>query len=242
MTDIVQNFGRAAEDYDKFSQPQAAFASALAEIITPEERRGRAIEFGAGTALFTRQMMPWNGVYLATDAAARMVEIGRSRCPSASWKVMDANTTTGLGPADWIFACNLLQWLETPEVVLQSWRKLLAPGGQLAVAILLEDTFCELQELLPAAQPLRWRSAEAWRALVEQAGFGLERAEHWRQTSIHTSALDLLRGIHGMGLAPQRLSSAGKLRTALRTYDQRFAAPGGVRATWQGWLARARAV
>jgi hypothetical protein len=38
------------------------------------------------------------------------------------------------------------------------------------------------------------------------------------------------------------VAGPGRLRVALRDYDQKFTVAGGVQATWQAWLARAKAV
>jgi len=242
MTGIIQNFDRAVAGYEANSTAQAALAQALAQWIAPGERRGHAVEFGAGTGLFTRQMTLWRGTYHATDAAPQMVQRGKMLASKANWQIADARQPDGLGPADWIFACNLLQWLDEPASVLRSWRKILRPGGQMAVAVLLPGTFEELQTVLPETSPLRWCGAEEWRGLLERAGFSLERMESWKHVEIYPNALTLLRAVHAMGLAPQRKVGAGKLRAALRAYDKKFVGRGGVRATWQAWLARGRAV
>jgi len=242
MTDIVQNFDRAAEGYEYHAAPQAALAATLATWVPLEERHGLAIEFGAGTGLFTQRISPWEGPYLATDAAPHMVATGLQRCPQVAWKQHDARDAKILGPADWIFACNLLQWLENPEAVLSDWRNTLKPGGHLVLAVLLPETLCELREVLPEAQTLNWRKAEEWQEILERTGFSIVRAETWKHIQIYPSALDFLRAVHDLGLAPQRLAGPGRLRAALRQYDRDFAITGGVRSTWQAWLAGAVAI
>ncbi len=240
--DVIQNFDRSVSGYDAHSAPQAALAAELAGWIAPSERQGRAVEFGAGTGLFTREMQPWPGTYLATDAAPCMFELGRVRCPAARWAKLDARQPAGLDSADWVFSCNLLQWLEEPEAVLRGWRKILPPGGRMAIAVLLAGTLHELQSVLPGATPLRWHSLEEWRVILHRTGFAIEREALWERREIYLDALALLRTIHAGGLAPRRVAGAGKLRAALRAYDQKFATKGGVYASWQAWLARAVAV
>jgi len=238
--DTIASFDRAAESYTAFAAPQAALASTLAAWVAPTERKGRALEFGAGPGLLTERLLPWAGSYCATDASAAMLARGRACCPSVAWKLCDARDPANVGPADWLFACGLLQWLPDPATTLRLWHSQLAPGGHLAVGIWLPGTLGELASLLPEASPVRWRSAHEWAALLSSAGFTLERSETWEHLSLHPSALDFLRAVHAMGLAPRRAVGPGRLRSALRTYDLRFAIPGGVRATWRAWLARAR--
>jgi trans-aconitate methyltransferase len=241
MTNIIQNFDHAAAAYEAHGAMQAALAAALAGWIAPEERIGTAVEFGAGTGLFTRQLQPWAGAYTATDAAPNMVQLGRALNSVANWKVLNAHEPGALAPADWVFACNVLQWLEPPATVLRGWRSILTPRGQFAVAILLPGTLQELRAVLPEASPLQWHSEAAWREMFAQAGLTVERVELWEQAQIYPNALTLLRSLHAMGLAPRRTVSASRLRNAMREYDAKFSMHGGVRVTWQAWLARGRA-
>jgi len=240
MTDIIANFNRSALAYETLARPQALLAAELAQLVPPTERHGRALEFGAGPGLFTEQVQPWNGDYLATDAAAAMVQRGRIRCAAATWRQQDARTAAKVEPVDWLFACNLLQWFEHPETVLRSWRTTLRPGGHLVVAVLLRGTLGELSGVLPEVPPLIEKTATQWQALVSKAGFAVEASRSWDYVSVYPSALAFLRSMHAMGFAPRRLVGPGRLRAALRAYDQQYAGPGGVRATWQAWLARAR--
>jgi trans-aconitate methyltransferase len=242
MKDVIQNFDRSVAGYAAHSAPQAALAAELARWIAPAERQGRAIEFGAGTGLFTQQMQPWVGTYLATDAAPRMVEYGRAHFPLANWQVQDARQTSGLNPADWIFSCNLLQWLDEPDAALREWRKILPSGGQLTAAVLLPGALRELQSVLSHSTPLRWHATDEWRKIFRNAGFSITRESVWEHREVYPRALAFLRAVHAMGLAPRRSTGAGQLRAALRAYDQNFAAPGGVSSTWQAWLVRAVAV
>jgi len=240
--DCIANFDRAADHYEALGATQAALAGALAGWIAPSERHGAAIEFGAGTGMLTRHLLPWDGAYLATDAAPRMAALGRVRAPGATWAQRYASDTTCLRMMDWVFACNLLQWLEEPEGVLRAWRAIMAPGGHLAGVILLRGTLEELQALLPESSPVPWRTESEWRAMLNRTGFRLERAEVREQVVIYPTALDFLRTIHAMGLAPKPAVGPGRLRSVLREYDRSFASGRGVRATWRGWLARAVAV
>jgi malonyl-CoA O-methyltransferase len=240
MKNVIDNFDRAAERYENHAQPQAAVAKALAEWILPQERKGCALEFGAGTGLLTRLLQPWEGNYTATDAAPRMVAQGRVHCPHAEWQTMDARQPKNIAPVNWIFACSLLQWMSQPQTVLQHWRRLLSPGGQLAFAVLLPGTLSELAEQLPEATPLDWHTENEWRSMVEAAGFIIEREQVWEHTSLHANSLELLRAVHAMGLAPKNAVGPGRLRKALRSYDDKHRVAGSVEATWRAWLVRAK--
>ncbi|HTB62138.1 MAG TPA: methyltransferase, partial [Opitutales bacterium] len=206
---VIQNFNCSAAAYETHGAMQAALAAKLASWIAPEERTGNAVEFGAGTGLFTRQMSPWKETYTATDAAPNMVELGRALYPSVHWKVLNAHEPSELVPVDWLFACNVLQWLEEPETVLHGWRKILTSGGRFAVAILLPGTLQELRAVLPEASPLHWHSEPEWREMFTRAGLTVERAELWEHVEILPNSITLLRTLHAMGLAPRRTVNAG---------------------------------
>ncbi len=242
MTDVIANFDRSAVAYEAMARPQFEMAAALAQLIGPAERHGRAVEFGAGPGLFTEHVQPWDGPYLATDAAAAMVRRGRVRCPQVEWAQHDARTVWKGPAADWIFSCNLLQWLDEPEKVLRLWRGQTHPGGHMLVAVLVHGTLGELAEVLPTAAPVVTGTVLEWQTQLTRAGFALEKSQSWHYVSVYPTALNFLRAMHAMGFAPRRGTGPGRLRAALRDYDRRFAVAGGVQATWQAWLARAQAV
>ena len=62
MSDVIQNFDRSVAGYEAHSAPQAELAAELARWIAPGERRGRAVEFGAGTGLIhpANATVEWN--------------------------------------------------------------------------------------------------------------------------------------------------------------------------------------
>ncbi len=239
MNQVVENFDRSVHGYETQCLPQDALACELAKWVPFEERSGYAVEFGAGTGLFTRKVQPWCGPYLATDASPNMVATGMQRCPIVAWKVHDATDAQGVGVADWIISCSLLQWLQDPAATLRSWHGIMKPGGHLLIGVLLPGTLNELRQLLPEASPLPWHTAEEWPQLVNQAGFALERMQTWQHVEVYADALELLRAVHAMGLAPRRTVGPGRLRSAIKQYDQYFAVPGGVRSTWQAWMGKA---
>jgi trans-aconitate methyltransferase len=240
MKDVIESFDRAAGSYERHAQPQAALATELANWISPAEKKGRALELGAGTGLFTRWMLPWAGTYTATDAAPKMVELGRARCPSAHWKVLDARALDSQEEVNWVFACSLLQWMPDPQAVLQNWRNFLTADGKLLLAVLLPGTLGELQSILPEAKPLNWHPAAEWRSMAEAAGFAIEREQTSEQQILHPNSLELLRAVHAMGVAPQHAVGPGRLRVALRIYNEKYATAGGVQSTWRAWLVRAQ--
>jgi len=226
----MRSFGRAAEHYESFAFVQRSMAAWLAQWV-PEERAGTAIEAGAGTGLFTRCLLPWNGRLLATDSSPEMVARGRENLPDIEWLVTDAAALPDIS-AQWIFSSSFLQWASDPVSLFQHWREKLRPGGRILAGLFASPTLPELSAVLPGRSPLTWRAPEEWEEAIAAAGFDLVRSDWEARVFTFSSALDFVRTLHRVGAAPRARTPAGMLRAALRDYDRRFAAPGGVRSTW----------
>jgi len=202
----------------------------LAEWL-PARRTGRALEIGAGPGIFTRRILPWSGQLTATDISPAMCAIGHAAFPQADWHVMTAEAPEP-GPWDWIFCSSMLQWAADPEKIFTAWRQQLAPGGRLIAGLFIEGSLSEWRAVRGGDSPVNWRTVEAWRTCLGRGGLGIVRDEVQSQVFEYPSALAFLRSLHGVGAAPQSHLSSGRLRRLLREYQGRFAAPGGVKATW----------
>lgn len=227
---VVASFDAAAERYRKHAIVQRAMAAWLAEWL-PVERRGRALEIGAGSGLFTELLVPWNDLLLATDLSPAMCAAGRQAVPAATWTVMSADALEGSG-WQWVFSSSMLQWARQPDRILAQWRERLAPGGRILAGLYIAETLPEMRLATGWAGPVQWRSMEFWRATLAQAGLVLERDSVERRVFHHSSALAFWRSLHEVGAAPSRRMPPGQLRRWLREYDLRFASALGVRATW----------
>jgi len=227
----MKSFDAAAKSYERHSLVQQAMADWLAEWL-PTARNGIALEIAAGTGLFTRHLLPWNGNLIATDAAPRMVSEGKRQHPEAEWKVTYAENLPEIA-ADWIFSSSFLQWAENPTALLKHWKNRLKPDGKLLLGFFAAPTLPELEAVLPETAPLQWRPPDEWEYIFRTAGFHTERIESETRIFSLPSALNLLRTLHGIGAAPFRQTSPGKLRRALTEYDQRFSNKNGtIRSTW----------
>lgn len=228
-------FDRAAATYDAYAGIQREMADWLAEWI-PEDRRGDAIEIGAGTGLFTAHLLPWRGRLQATDLSPNMVAAGRKHYPDAAWSVRDAEASGASGeePLDWIFSCSFLQWSEEPERLLRAWRKQLAPRGRVLAGFFVEGAVPELHRILGPRAPLRYRTADEWRNLFQRAGYRVLNTGTRAESRRYPSALDLFRHLHRIGATGRPALSFSQIRTLLDTCDETCRHPeGGVRANWK---------
>ena len=227
---LAASFDRAASGYWQHAGVQSALADWLAEWL-PADRSGAALEVGAGPGIFTRLLLPWTGTLLATDFSPAMVAAGKERFPQVNWRLGAAADAAG-GPWDWIFSSSMLQWVADPAAVFAAWRGALAPGGQVLGALFAAGSLPEWEALAGEAAPLRWRSAAQWSSALECAGLSVVREESSRRVFRHGTARAFLRSLHGVGAAPVRRYSAGRLRRLLRDYEAEHPVQGGVSATW----------
>jgi malonyl-CoA O-methyltransferase len=227
---LLSSFERAAATYLAHAGVQTAMAEWLAEWL-PAERAGRALEVGAGPGIFTRLLLPWAGPLTASDLSPAMCAAGRGMLPDLRWRVMAAEAPEK-GPWDWIFSSSLLQWTVDPAAVFGAWRACLAPGGRVLSGLFVKESLPEWRALAGDAAPLAWRTMAEWREHLNRAGFQILRDEAKKRVFTHPSAHAFLRSLHGVGAAPARRFSAGRLRRLLNDYEARHGTPQGAKATW----------
>lgn len=227
-------FDLCAHTYDAHAAPQRAFAARVSDFIRPRPT-GSVLELGAGTGALTRRLVEKGcASILATDVSAAMVRLGRVAVPAARWQVLDA-FSDHIPPSDLQVSSGLLQWADAPLDILRRWRDALPPGRRMVHAFPCDPCLKEWRLLVPAS-PIQWRHADQWLGLFQQAGLHLSRHEIWTEVVTFRNALDLVRAWHASGVTGHARLRAGDLRRSIKAYDQRFAHPDGVYATWV-WLA-----
>ncbi len=231
LAHVRDSFSRAAASYAGHAAVQVAMAEWLADWL-PINRRGRAIELGAGTGVFTRWLLPWVGSFTATDMAEAMCNEGRATLPQIPWRVMRAEAPQREPACDWIFSSSMLQWMEDPEAVFAAWRDALKPGGRVLAGLFVEGSLSELRALTQGASPLTWRTPVMWDEALEKGGLRRVRSEISTRVFYQNTALDLLRSLHGVGAAPVTQFAPGRMRSVLREYETRHRNERGVPATW----------
>ena len=227
-----QRFDASARTYDAVATAQRDAAAWLAEWV-PAERRGDALEIAAGTGLFTRHLLPWEGRLEASDLSPKMVEQGRLKLPSIPWTVRDAASDRLPESLDWLFCCSYLQWTSDAQGLLETWRRQLRPGGRLLCGVFIADTLRELRTLVPGVSPVPWRTEADHAAFLKAAGFHVRQIESRSRVYRYESARDFFRRLHQSGVTGSRRLSPGQMRRLMDDYTDTWPHPdGGVRATW----------
>jgi len=224
-------FDVCAHTYDEHAEPQRFFAERVAQFIGAKPR-GPIVELGAGTGALTRWLL--DAPILATDASRTMVERGRLTVPQAQWSVLDAFISP-LPNATLQVSSGLLHWAKDPVAMLARWKTCLTTAGRMVHAMPCEPCLAEWRELVPES-PVPWHSETEWLNIFGRAGLRVTRSKSWTHTAVCSSALEMVRGFHRTGVTGQTRIGPARLRQALRAYDARHHAAGGVKATWV-WLA-----
>ncbi len=229
---MTHSFHQRAHTYEAHAHIQAKAAISLAEWISPSKRNGTTIEFGAGTGLLTRQLLPWDGPYLATDLSPAMIATGRASTPQAHWRVMDARTPSIPFDTRWLLSSSMLQWMDDPLATLKTW-KASAPAARLALSVFTRCTLQELETVLPDCFPLTWHDSDTWRSWIRQSGWRIIKSQTTQTTEFHPCAISLLHTLRAFGATGAPRVSPARLRAALQSYDRIFSTPQGTPATWQ---------
>jgi malonyl-CoA O-methyltransferase len=230
VTTALQSFPRAAAHYDRYAEVQRSMASWLAEWL-PTERRGRALEIGAGTGIFTKLAGAWSRGLVATDLTPEMCDVAKQTFPEIEWLVMAAEAPLA-GPWDWMLSSAMLQWIEDPRTTFRAWHKELAPGGRVLGALFAAGSLPEWRAMADGIDPLQWRSPAEWRTHLEHAGLRIVRDEVQSRVFRYESAREFLRSLHGVGAAPKQRLTATALRKLLKKMDRAYSEHKSLPATW----------
>lgn len=149
-------FSRRAGSYDAHAAFQRHAAVRLAALL-PEPLAGRILEIGAGSGLFTRELLARarpDSTLLITDISESMLARARESLPPATnVRFMPLDTehpaaAISHGPFDLIAGAMTVHWFADPPAGLERLRALLAPGGRLVYSVIGPDFLVEWRRAL----------------------------------------------------------------------------------------------
>jgi len=138
--------------------------------LGPEDR---LLDIGCGGGLLVRDAMTSGATATGLDHSSDMVEVARMRAPGATIVLGDAEQLPFADSAFTAVSMSVVFFLlDDPPRVLEESRRVLVPGGRLAVY----TTAPELRGTPAAPEPVaslgHWYTDEELRDLVTRAGFG----------------------------------------------------------------------
>jgi ubiquinone/menaquinone biosynthesis C-methylase UbiE len=188
----VQRYGwdLASNDYDPLWQEQLAPARnwmlALAALAPGEH----VLDLACGTGLVTlaaAESVGPKGSVLGTDLSGQMVEVARRRAAerqlsNVKFKRMDAETLDLPDATFDVVLCSLgLMYVHDAQRAVREWRRVLKPGGRVAIAVWGKRVNCGWSPVFPIVEaevdsdvcPLFFSLGEpdALTQLCEDAGF-----------------------------------------------------------------------
>jgi ubiquinone/menaquinone biosynthesis C-methylase UbiE len=179
--------GTAPEAYEKYLVPAlfAPFAERLIEIAEP--RRGdRVLDVGCGTGIVARVAAGRGCRAVGADFNPLMLETARAAEPAIEWLAADAGALPLPDASFELVACQAsLQYFPDRAAALREMRRVLAPGGRLALSVWRsrehQPAWLRLAEALDRhvdpevgdvmRAPFAFGDPEALRTLVATAGF-----------------------------------------------------------------------
>jgi malonyl-CoA O-methyltransferase len=254
---VRRAFGRAATAYDAHTPVQEQVRARLLELALGRAPAPRfALDIGAGTGALLaelRRRAP-RATGVAIDLAHGMTALARARGALAVTADAEA-LPLGDGRFDVVVSSSALQWVSRLGPALSEMRRVLAPGGTLAIAFFGGATLHELREAWRAALPEgspdrthRFHAADDLAAALAEVGLAPEYLHAERLVERHADPLALVRALRAIGAgnaAPTRagglgLGARGALERMARHYQARHGGAGGVPATWEVLYAVAR--
>ncbi len=115
-------------DASRPDYPESAIKHFASVFDTSSETR--ALDLGAGTGIFTRQMLPYVGTMIAIDPSASMREALRVSAPEVEiLDGSDINIPVGDGSVDVVFVAQAFHWFNEVRALSEIRRVLVAGGG-----------------------------------------------------------------------------------------------------------------
>lgn len=227
---IANNFGQAADQYERQAQVQAWAADQLGQwLIELRLPAGMVLEIGCGTGLLSRQLIrrfPRRPIQLS-DLSPAMLTQCRQQVGALHAQLQFACRD---GEASWsdsyalIASSFTLQWFEQPGRAIARWSDALLPGGYLLLAFPTVDSFPEWRAACArSGVPYSGLPLPAWPDVLAEVGDRLAviRSETVTVTQPLSQPLAFFRQLRAIGAHTGcHTIQASQLRQLLRAWPQ----------------------
>ena len=250
---VMENFSRAAPQYDALAQLQHRQSHKMAAIAMRhiETEAATIIDIGCGTGQFAKHIIPiklqWH--VMGLDFAYGMCQQAQKRCATAQADAASLPITSG--SCDGAVSSLCLQWLDPLTPAIKEMYRVLKPGGIAIIVTLGNQTLKELHEASHAADlNLRLKALapkETYHEALLANQFDILKTHEEIEIEHHENVralLDSMRAI-GAGADAEKLkgfAGANRWRAMLEQYET-LRTPAGLPLSWQHltFVARKRA-
>ncbi len=217
---VADSFSRAAREYTRYASVQQRIAQDALAML-PTTAKGMTLDIGCGPGQHTATLALRCQQATGVDIAPGMVALAHQQYPQCRFILGDAQRLpVPSHSAALLFSSMALQWCHSPKSVLTECRRVLKPGGEGVLAIMVAGSLWQLTEAQQAAgMPLSVNElppAADWTAAAQQHAWQVTTSLK-TYDDVQADFATLLHSIGKIGAAvgaPQRtrLTKQGYLR------------------------------
>ena len=247
---VAHRFSARAHTYADYAHVQRMLAQQLCTLMPVEQPATPILEVGCGTGLLTQCMIrKWPGADIhAVDIAPGMIRRAQQLLPDSRhvrWIVADAAHYRSPTPYALVASNCAMHWLHPFQDGLRNLSGLIAPGGIIATAVMLEGTLSELREARLRAAPHkppagRLPTFDEVEDGLRANGLQITNSTEEKKETSNLSAREILRMVHDQGLTGGHVSrshaplSRRELENLVNEYEFNFRTSDGfVRASYR---------
>jgi len=199
---IRQSFERAAPTYDSAASVQRSICQQLAGRLPPGFTPARILDAGCGTgyALGLLQRQFPVATTLALDFSPAMLQQITAACSRLAGDL--EHLPLADASIDLYWSSLAVQWCELPKA-MQEARRVLRPGGRLAIASLGPATFHELRlafaEVDDYRHTLGFHTPAEIEVMAQNAGFAAVDVQNSTEIAHYADFKTLLRAVKAIG-------------------------------------------
>jgi malonyl-CoA O-methyltransferase len=242
ITALKNNFGKAAQHYDRHAHLQRAVrehAIALARNYWPCDTR--ILDMGAGPGNFAHEasLLKYRWDITSLDLAPGMCRMARSQ----SARVINADAQAlpiSSESFDGVFSSLMLQWVHNPQQVFSEMARIMRRGTRGIVSTLVHGTLQELKHAFSGIDDTPHVSdflqTHDVLAAANTAGLSLELAKQTTHTEYYDDTIALMRSLQAIGATNKETARRKGLMTPKQfTALERayIKTPQGLPASWQ---------
>ena len=201
--DLAARFGKAAEQYDRHARIQQIIGDHLLSLL-PGHNYEVALDLGCGTGFFLEKLQTLSQELIGVDLSTGMLAAAAAKGSLARLICGDAEQLPlASASCDLCFSTLALQWCASLPDALAEIRRVVRPGGHLALATLTDGSLSELRQAWRRVDTLDhvnpFICEKSLIKLCEAHGFHAVTWQRRRHVLHYPTLRELLTSLKGIG-------------------------------------------